>query len=503
MTITPTLTVTPTITVTPTLTITPTVTETVTPTVTPPIPVNLILTSCCDVNQYKYVTVDDGVYDIYDTNLTTNIFGCCYHLTDIGGNGSDGYYSGTTLFEFNTCQECLSENPGLYVNVSVTACCNENPPVSKIDVGIGCSLEFTLPTVGQVINYFGFCYEITAVSDTIEGCAPAYQYYNVCSDCQVCATPTPTPTVTITRTPTHTPTITPTDSGTAPSELSSVYYDTPMNFGSDLSYLRSGFEPSLRTASGRFTFSTWIQPNWIGGGATFAPASFMEMRAPSLGSGCGADSTDFINFSYDSESAQDSLFVVVGWCQGDDYKSHTFTAEVADGPNGTITGIPPQPTTSWNNTTSPQFVNITFTIDGNALFAPVGTSSNVGTFYWNGTALDTLDGSPPTGSTTSYLTAFSSGSTINLGGFQWPQAHWQDQTLFVPDLVHPSDIATIIYSGGTLNADLTPSFPSSVMFNYNGSGTSWKDSTNGSITLTQVVVGTINLPIQDTNNYVA
>jgi hypothetical protein len=221
MTITPTLTITPTITVTPTLTITPTVTETVTPTVTPPTPVNLILTSCCDVNQYKYVTVDDGVYNIYDTNLTTNIFGCCYHLTDIGGNGSDGYYPGTTLFEFNTCQECLNANPGSYVTVNVTACCNENPPVSKIDVGVGCAESLpSLPTVGQVISYFGFCYEITAVTDILQGCAPTYQYYNVCSDCQVCATPTPTPTitrtptltptVTITRTPTITPTLTPT-----------------------------------------------------------------------------------------------------------------------------------------------------------------------------------------------------------------------------------------------------------------------------------------------------
>jgi hypothetical protein len=484
--------------------------------VTPPIPVNLILTSCCDVNQYKYVTVDEGVYDIFNTNLTTNIFGCCYHLTDIGGDGSDGYYPGDTLFEFNTCQECLVENPGLYVNASVIACCNENPPVSKIDVGIGCSFEFALPTVGQVINYFGFCYEITSVSDIIQGCAPTYQYYNKCLDCQVCATPTPTPTitptltitptVTITRTPTHTPTITitPTDSGTAPSELSSVYYDTPMTFGSDLSYLRSGFEPSLRTASGRFTFSTWIQPNWIGGGATYAPASFMEMRAPSSDKGCGDGSTDFINFSYDSESAQDSLFVVVGWCQGDVYNSHTFTAEVANGPNFAITGISPQPTTSWNNTTSPQFVNITFTIDGNAPFAAVGDPSNVGSFYWNGQKLETLENASPTGSTTSYLTAFSGGSTINLGGFQWPQAHWQDQTLFVPDLVNSSDIATIIYGGGTPNADLTPSFPSSVMFNYNEpGGTSWTDSTDGFITLTQVAVGLINPPIQDTNNYVA
>jgi hypothetical protein len=203
------------------LTITPTVTETVTPTVTPPIPVNLILTSCCDVTQFKYVTVDEGAYNIYDTNLTTNIFGCCYHLTDIGGNGSDGYYSGTTLFDFSNCQDCLAANPGSYVSVNVTACCNENPAVSKIDVGVGCSESIpSVPTVGQVISYYGFCYEITAVSGIIQGCAPTYQYYNVCSDCQVCATPTPTPTITrtptltptptLTRTPTLTPTLTPT-----------------------------------------------------------------------------------------------------------------------------------------------------------------------------------------------------------------------------------------------------------------------------------------------------
>jgi hypothetical protein len=179
--------------------------------VTPPIPVNLILTSCCDVTQFKYVTVDDGVYDIYDTNLTTNIFGCCYHLTDIGGNGSDGYYPGTTLFDFSNCQDCLIANPGLYVVANVIPCCPENPPAGdgKINIGVGCvDSPGTLPTVGQVINYFGYCYEITNLTDTIQGCAPSYQYYNVCSDCGTCATPTPTPTVT--RTPTLTPTITPT-----------------------------------------------------------------------------------------------------------------------------------------------------------------------------------------------------------------------------------------------------------------------------------------------------
>jgi hypothetical protein len=208
MTITPTLTVTPTITVTPTLTITPTVTETVTPTVTPPIPVNLILTSCCDVSQFKYITVDDGYYDIYDFNLTTDIFGCCYRITDIGGSGVDGYYPGGGVFNYSNCGDCLAENPGFYVTVNVIPCCPENPSVTKIDVGVGCSVEYSLPIVGQVISYYGFCYEITNVSGILEGCQPTYQYYNVCSDCQVCATPTPTPT--ITRTPTLTPTRTPT-----------------------------------------------------------------------------------------------------------------------------------------------------------------------------------------------------------------------------------------------------------------------------------------------------
>jgi hypothetical protein len=99
------------------------------------------------------------------------------------------------------------------VNVNLEPCCPENPAVNKLDIGIGCSTDYTIPIVGQIINYFGYCYTIASVGSTNEGCIPAYQYYNTCSDCGPCITPTPTVTPTNTATPTAT--ATPTNTATS------------------------------------------------------------------------------------------------------------------------------------------------------------------------------------------------------------------------------------------------------------------------------------------------
>jgi hypothetical protein len=270
--------------------------------------------------------------------------------------------------------------------------------------------------------------------------------------------------------------------------------------------MSSGFESDIRIGSGatQFTFSTWIKPDWQPVG-TYLPTSFLEMRAPSVSSGCGADSEDRISFSYDSESNGNQLWVEVIWCQSDNYKAHVFSAVVDDGPNSAITGLNPGGSTSWNANSIPQFVNITFTIDGTGGFATTsGSASLAGKFYWNGQPLETLDTGIPTGTTTSYLTAYNNGSSIKLGGHYWANAHWQDQTLFYNGLISASDINTILYNSGLPNTDLAPAFtPGGVMFNYNEPyNNAWKDSTGiPPITLNANGVN-INAPVRDDIIYV-
>jgi hypothetical protein len=446
-------------------------------------------------------------------------------MAGLGGNGSNGYYSGNTLFDFMTCGDCLIEQGQCaYVDVNLTPCCPDTPTQNKLAVGVGCMGEYTLPVVGNSLNYNGYCYEITVVSDVNEGAWPTYQIYTTCTDCGPCPTLTPTPTATPTRTPTSTPTLTATQTPTltststptltatasaAPaSTSSSVYYSNAINLVTDQSYLASNFQPNLRIDSGttQFTFSTWVKPDW--GPNSFYPTSFMEMRAPSIGSGCGSDSYDYIELSYDSESYSDMLWVRVGWCQSDNYKVHVFTATVNDnnGPNSQVTGFNPGQGVSWNNS-NPQnpFVNITFTIDGTGGFASnFGDPSLSGKIYWNGQQLITLDNSIPTGTTTSYLDAFNNGSEIKLGGYYWASGHWQDQTLFYNGLVSVQDIDTVIYNGGAPNPNLATYFsPGGVMFNYNEPyNNAWRDDTSGIITLTANGVG-INPPSRDNTTYVA
>ena len=533
---TPTLTETPTLTATstptltatntPTLTSTSTPTLTETPTLTPSAipPINILLASCCDENQTLQISVDAGEYNTNDFNLTTTLFGCCYHMAGLGGNGSNGYYSGNTLFDFTTCGDCLLEQGQCaYVNVNLTPCCPDTPTQNKLAVGVGCMGEYTLPVVGNSLNYNGYCYEITAVSGVNEGAWPTYQIYTTCTDCGPCPTLTPTPTATPTRTPTSTPTLTATQTPTltststptltatasaAPaSTSSSVYYEGHNNFGSDLSYLSSNFQPNLRIDSGstQFTFSTWIKPNW-GPSGTYTPTSFMYMEAPSVSSGCGSDSVDTISFHYDSESHANNLWVTIGWCQSDTYKAHTFDAPVNDGGyNTSITGLAPGGSTAWNNNTTMGFVNITFRIDGTAGFASnFGDPSPAGKFFWNGQGLETFDYSIPTGTTTSYLDAFNGGSKIKLGGFDWANAHWQDQTLFYNGFISDSDIDNVVYNNGGPNPNLATYFsPGGVMFNYNEPyNNAWRDDTSGIITLTANGVG-INPPSRDNTTYVA
>jgi len=110
----------------------------------------------------------------------------------------------------------------------------------------------------------------------------------------------------------------------------------------------------------------------------------------------------------------------------------------------------------------------------------------------------------PTGTTTSYLTAFNNGSTIKLGGHYWANAHWQDQTLFYNGLISNQDIDTIIYNNGLPNTDLAPAFnPGAVMFNYNEPySNAWKDSTGTPVITLNANGVSINAPVRDNVIYV-
>ena len=321
------------------------------------------------------------------------------------------------------------------------------------------------------------------------------------------STPTLTPTNTPTRTSTPTLTSTATASAPPPAAESSAYFYGFNTFGSDFSYLStSGQEPDLRISSGstQFTFSTWIKPDWPAGG-TYAPTTFMEMSVPSVSTGCGTDSKDRIQFSYDSESHANNLWVYIGWCQSDTYKSHTFESPVNSGNNANITGFAPGGTAAWNSSTTPNFVNITFTIDGTGGFANnVGDPSVAGKFYWNGQPLETFDNNIPQGTTSSYLKSFNNGSEIKLGGYYWANPHWQDQTLFYNGWASASDIDTVIYNNGSPNPNLAAYFsPGGVMFNYNEPyNNAWLDDTLSTITLTPNSVN-ILAPTRDNSTYVA
>jgi len=416
----------------------------------------------------------------------------------------------------------LTETPTLTPTTTLPACLDnvyiltsEGATISYIDCCGGDSTQVVVtPNAPDGIT-FKECIQTGSIV-IVEGTVDLIDYTQGNS----CNCPTQTPTPTQTQTPTLTSTNTPTLTSTATSNTggggggggggsyfpSSVYYDSASTVGTDLSYLTTQFAPTIRIddVSKEFTFSTWIKPNWQAGGS-YAPTSFVEMRAPSTSIGCGPDSTDRIQFHYDSESHGNNLWVTIVWCQADTYKVHTFEAPVNDGNNSNITGLAPGGTNAWNSFSTPGFVNITFTINGTAGFATnFGAPSPAGTFYWNGQPLDTFDNYIPTGVTTSYLTAFNNGCEIKLGGFTWAQGHWQDQTLFYNGLVTPQDINGVIYAGGAPLPDLTTYFGmGTVMFNYNEPyNNAWLDDTSGIITLAPASVGSIAQPIKDSTTYV-
>ena len=483
------------------------------------------------------------------------------------------------------------------MTLDLDSCCPENPAANKIEVGIGCSTEYTFPIVGQIIKYYGYCYTITNVSSANEGCRPTYQYYNTCSDCGPCITPTPTVTptntATSTGTPTNTatsipdvcnqyrienntessisiswfecddnifydvlesgnqitfcanqfyglinyssgslfdlglcptptptstatPTATPTSSGGGggggtPSNPSSVYFDgDAITYINNYSYLESsGVEPNLSIdpiVKG-FTFSTWVKSNWLPG--LGYPADFMKMSAPSLSTGCGTDAIDRITLSYDSETYQDGIFIEAVWCQSDSYKSVLYWAGVSDPTNGndSITNLsqPPGTQSPWNSGSNSQFINITFTIDGNAGFVNnPGDQSQSGVIYWNGQALYTQESPPASGSTSMFLSSFNSGSAITLGGWRWARAHWQDQTLFYDGVLNQGAINSVLYAGGLPVSDVTLALGRGTMFNYNEPYTdAWLDSSGVPIITLNGVNLNLVRPFRDPNTYVA
>jgi hypothetical protein len=217
--------------------------------------------------------------------------------------------------------------------------------------------------------------------------------------------------------------------------------------------------------------------------------------------GCG-EFNDRISFNYDSESQSDGIWIDATWCQGDVIKTHVFEAKVAANGNENITGLLQQTTNSWNGSTAPQFVNITFTIDATQGYTTQNSQSQVGTIYWNGQPLYTTDNSVPTGSTSSYLANFGGGSQIYIGGKTWAHAHRQDQTFFHDGLVSPQGIDLILYSGGMPVLDPRNILGSGVTFTYNEPYTdAWLDDTSTMIKLTPIGVG-ISSPTRDDTTYV-
>jgi hypothetical protein len=201
---------------------------------------------------------------------------------------------------------------------------------------------------------------------------------------------------------------------------------------------------------------------------------------------------------YDAESAFDSIGVDLNWCFDNNTYQYMFYAPVADLGNNVITGLVQQQQSSWNAGTS-SWVNITFTFDGTQTPNP-GNISSIGKIYWNGDMLNTYDGIYNPNMSTSMLT-FEGGAQLKIGSPYWARSHWQDQSLFSPNLINPLNINNIIFDGGSPSSNITPSFPGSTQFNYNS--TNWTVSTNSVVTLTPLNVSPHAAPVRDTNNYVA
>lgn len=269
--------------------------------------------------------------------------------------------------------------------------------------------------------------------------------------------------------------------------IQSVYWqETPGSFTGE-SWYETAFDSQLTLANDGLTFSTWIKPDW---NATLqgAPVLFTGFIAAG---GVG----NSIWTSYDAETAADALYISVETnFDGVSYSATFFAPLATDAFNAAITGLSPNlvgpnaaSRNSWNATSLPQFVNLTFTIiDTASAPANQGDLSARARIYWNGQYLRTYEqwtGNPNWFTLDGFRTQQ---NKFQMGNIFWPRNYWMDKTSMRLNATSAIDINTHYYAAGS---PASPNFVSELHYDFESAGP--LDS-NGPIQLS--VTNTINTP---------
>lgn len=240
------------------------------------------------------------------------------------------------------------------------------------------------------------------------------------------------------------------------------------------SWYETAFDPQLTLVNDGLSFSTWIKPDW---NATLqgAPVLFTGFKAAG-----GVNNT--IWTSYDAETEADALYIsVVTNYDGVTYTASFFAPLATDAFNAAITGLSPNlvgpggvSRNSWNATSLPQFVNLTFLITDMAPGATnQGDLSVRARIFWNGQYLRTYE--QWTGNANWFtLDGFrTQHNKFQMGNIFWPRNYWMDKTSMRLDNTAALDVNTHYYAAGsptspTIISDLHYDFESTGPLDSNG-----------------------------------
>lgn len=256
------------------------------------------------------------------------------------------------------------------------------------------------------------------------------------------------------------------------------------------SWYETAFSPQLTLINDGLSFSTWIKPDWD---ATLqgAPVLFTGFVS-------GGGVTNSIWTSYDAETAADALYISVATdFDGVAYSATFFAPLVTDPDNAIITGLSPNlvgpggiSRNSWNATSLPQFVNLTFLITdmspGVTNQGYPGDLSNRARIFWNGQYLNTYE--QGTGNPNWFtLDAFRTNQNrFQMGNIFWPRNYWMDKTSMRLDGTSASDVNTHFYAAGN---PTSPNIIADLHYDFEPAGPL---VSNGIIPLS--VTNTINTP---------
>lgn len=234
--------------------------------------------------------------------------------------------------------------------------------------------------------------------------------------------------------------------------MQSLYWqETPTpNQSLGSSYLETGYTPQLTLANDALTFSTWIKPDWATGQIT-TPVTFLHYQANS-------SQYNALWMGYDAETSSDAIFIALDSTFDGLTTQVWYIAPVStDFVNAAITGLSSNTNgvggssvNSWNGTSLPQFVNITWVItDTGTAAANPGDLSQKARIFWNGQYLRTYEYWSTGNNNWATLDEFRvQQNSFRLGNFIYPRNYWMDKTSLRLDDTSFSDVNTHLYAGG-------------------------------------------------------